>query len=115
MRRVASELGLGTMSLYHYVRSKDELLDLMSDGIMGGQLVDDAELQKGWRAGLTAIANATRRNFRPRLDGRRDEPAAFLGPGAQRAAPHRAVAGRGGRPGLDARARWISSPPSTTT
>jgi AcrR family transcriptional regulator len=63
MRRVATELGFGTMSLYHYVRSKDELLDLMSDGIMGGQLVDDAELRKGWRAGLTAIAHATRRNF----------------------------------------------------
>jgi AcrR family transcriptional regulator len=63
MRRVASELGLGTMSLYHYVRSKDELLDLMSDGIMAGQLVDDGELRRGWRAGLTAIAHATRSNF----------------------------------------------------
>ena len=63
MRRVAAELGLGTMSLYHYVRSKDELLDLMSDGIMAGQLVSDDELQRGWRAGLTAIAQATRSNF----------------------------------------------------
>jgi AcrR family transcriptional regulator len=63
MRRVASELGLGTMSLYHYVRSKDELLDLMSDGIMAGQLVPDDELRQGWRSGLTAIAQATRRNF----------------------------------------------------
>ena len=63
MRRVASELGLGTMSLYHYVRSKDELLDLMGDAVMGGQLVDETDLQKGWRAGLTAIANATRANF----------------------------------------------------
>jgi AcrR family transcriptional regulator len=63
MRRVASELGLGTMSLYHYVRGKDELLDLMTDGIMGGQLVDEAELERGWRAGLTAIARATRANF----------------------------------------------------
>jgi AcrR family transcriptional regulator len=63
MRRVARELGLGTMSLYHYVRGKDELLDLMSDAILGGQLVDDAELQKGWRAGLRAIAFATRANF----------------------------------------------------
>jgi AcrR family transcriptional regulator len=63
MRRVASELGLGTMSLYHYVRSKDELLDLMGDRIMGGQLVDDADLRRGWREGLTAIAKATRANF----------------------------------------------------
>src|SRR6266508_2374264 len=52
MRRVARELGLGTMSLYHYVRGKDELIDLMSDAILGGQLVDDAELGKGWRPAL---------------------------------------------------------------
>jgi AcrR family transcriptional regulator len=63
MRRVASELGLGTMSLYHYVHSKDELLDLMGDRIVGGQLVDDADLARGWREGLTAIAQATRANF----------------------------------------------------
>jgi AcrR family transcriptional regulator len=63
MRRVASELGLGTMSLYHYVRSKDELLDLMGDRIIGGQLVDDTDLRRGWREGLRAIAQATRANF----------------------------------------------------
>ena len=63
MRRVASELGLGTMSLYHYVRSKDELLDLMGDRIAGDQLVDEADLRRGWREGLSAIAQATRRNF----------------------------------------------------
>jgi AcrR family transcriptional regulator len=51
------------MSLYHYVKSKDELLDLMGDRIAGGQLVDDAELQRGWREGLTAIARATRANL----------------------------------------------------
>jgi AcrR family transcriptional regulator len=87
MRRVASELGLGTMSLYHYVRSKDELLDLMSDGIMGGQLVDDAELRKGWRAGLTAIAHATRRNFErhPWMgDAMRPRPSSVPGPNALR-------------------------------
>ncbi|HEX5899284.1 MAG TPA: TetR/AcrR family transcriptional regulator [Solirubrobacteraceae bacterium] len=87
MRRVASELGLGTMSLYHYVRSKDELLDLMSDGIMGGQLVDDAELRKGWRTGLAAIAHATRRNFErhPWMgDAMRPRPSSFPGPNALR-------------------------------
>ena len=63
MRRVARELGLGTMSLYHYVRGKDELIDVMSDAILGNQLVDDAELRKGWRPALRAIAVATRRNF----------------------------------------------------
>ena len=85
MRRVASELGLGTMSLYHYVHSKDELLDLMGDKIMGGQLVDDAELQKGWRAGLTAIAQATRRNFERHAwmgDAMRPRPSSVPGPNA---------------------------------
>ncbi|HEY7622365.1 MAG TPA: TetR/AcrR family transcriptional regulator [Solirubrobacteraceae bacterium] len=63
MRRVARELGIGTMSLYHYVRSKDELMDLVSDAVMGVQLVDEAELRRGWRPALRAIATATRRNF----------------------------------------------------
>jgi AcrR family transcriptional regulator len=87
MRRVAAELGLGTMSLYHYLNSKDELLDLMSDGIMGGQLVDEAELAKGWRAGLTAIANATRSNFlrHPWMgDAMRPRPSSVPGPNAVR-------------------------------
>ena len=35
MRRVASELGAGTMTLYHYVRTKDELVALMDNAIMG--------------------------------------------------------------------------------
>jgi AcrR family transcriptional regulator len=87
MRRVAAELGLGTMSLYHYIRSKDELLDLMADGIMGGQIVDDSELRHGWRAGLTAIAHATRRNFErhPWMgDAMRPRPMTVPGPNAMR-------------------------------
>ncbi|HEY3188654.1 MAG TPA: TetR/AcrR family transcriptional regulator, partial [Solirubrobacteraceae bacterium] len=87
MRRVAAELGLGTMSLYHYLRSKDELIDLMADGIMGGQLVDDAELRKGWRAGLTAIAHATRRNFESHPwmgEAMRPRPSSVPGPNAMR-------------------------------
>nr|QWQ57437.1 TetR family regulator [Streptomyces tsukubensis] len=31
MRRIATELGIGTMSLYRYVAGKDELVDLMLD------------------------------------------------------------------------------------
>lgn len=87
MRRVARELGLGTMSLYHYVKSKDELLDLMGDGIMQGQLVDDDELTHGWRAGLSAIAQATRGNFErhPWLsDAMRPRPNTIPGPSALR-------------------------------
>ena len=32
MRRLAGALGAGAMSLYHYVASKEELLDAMIDG-----------------------------------------------------------------------------------
>jgi AcrR family transcriptional regulator len=56
MRRVAVELGAGTMTLYHYVRGKDELLDLMDDAIMGQVLVPPEALGSGWRTALTAIA-----------------------------------------------------------
>lgn len=35
MRRVAERLGVGAMSLYRYVPSKSELLDLMQDSISG--------------------------------------------------------------------------------
>ena len=37
MRRVAERLGVGTMSLYTYVPSKAELLDLMLDTVYGEQ------------------------------------------------------------------------------
>ena len=36
MRRVARQLGAGTMTLYHYVRNKDELITLMADEVMAG-------------------------------------------------------------------------------
>src|SRR5689334_23340997 len=35
MRKVAAVLGAGTMSLYHYVRTKEDLLAAMDDLIMG--------------------------------------------------------------------------------
>ena len=60
MRRLARELGAGTMSLYHYIRTKDDLLALMDDALMGELLVPDAELPTDWRAALTAIAHRTR-------------------------------------------------------
>ena len=46
MRRVAVELGAGTMTLYHYVRTKDELFALMDDAIMGELLIPDDELRR---------------------------------------------------------------------
>ena len=41
MRRIAAELDAGTMTLYHYVRTKDELLTLVVDAVMGEVVVPD--------------------------------------------------------------------------
>lgn len=60
MRRIAAELGAGTMTLYHYVKTKDELLALLADRVMGEMLLDDLEFPDGWRACMTAIARRTR-------------------------------------------------------
>jgi AcrR family transcriptional regulator len=61
MRRLASELGVGTMTLYHYVETKDELLALASDTVMGEvALGADESLPDGWRAALTVLAHRTR-------------------------------------------------------
>jgi AcrR family transcriptional regulator len=62
MRRVASELGVGTMSLYHHVGDKDELLELMSDAI-SGELLVPGEILGDWRAALRAIAHRTRESL----------------------------------------------------
>jgi AcrR family transcriptional regulator len=63
MRRVASELGAGTMTLYHYVRNKRELAALMDDAVMGELLVPADELADDWREGLAQIARRTYRVF----------------------------------------------------
>jgi AcrR family transcriptional regulator len=61
MRRIAAELEAGTMTLYHYVRTKDELLSLVLDSIMGELVVPDGEpIPDDWRAALTLIAERTR-------------------------------------------------------
>jgi len=64
MRHVARELGAGTMSLYHYVQNKDELLRLMGDSIMGELLVPDEELTGEWRGNLSKLARETRQTFK---------------------------------------------------
>jgi AcrR family transcriptional regulator len=63
MRRVADALGAGTMTLYYYVRTKDDLVTLMDDAVMAKALVSEAALQRGWRPALTAIARQTRDVF----------------------------------------------------
>jgi len=63
MRRVAADLGAGTMSLYYYLRSKDDLVALMDDALLGESLIPDDELPDDWRAALAAIARRTRDVF----------------------------------------------------
>jgi AcrR family transcriptional regulator len=65
MRRVAQRLGAGTMTLYNYVSTKDELITLMADAVMAEALVPEGRLAEGdWRRGLRQIALHTRETFR---------------------------------------------------
>ncbi|MER0482049.1 TetR/AcrR family transcriptional regulator [Streptomyces sp. Edi2] len=54
MRRVATALGSGTTSLYRYVTSRDELLELMIDAAQGEDV--PPPLSGDWRADLRAAA-----------------------------------------------------------
>src|SRR6266700_1877830 len=60
MRRVARELGAGTMSLYRYVRNKDDLLELMVDAVLGETIPEDFARTGDWRADLRALARLMR-------------------------------------------------------
>ena len=64
MRRVAKDLGAGTMSLYRYVRTKDELIQLMIDEVVGETVPEDFERAGDWRADLRAIARMMRDSMR---------------------------------------------------
>jgi AcrR family transcriptional regulator len=59
MRRIASELRVGTMSLYHHVADKEELLELMADAT-SAELIVPGEVLGDWREALRAIAHNTR-------------------------------------------------------
>ncbi len=63
MRRIADELGAATMTLYHYIRTKDDLKALMDDAIMASVIVPEGELPTHWRAALQRIALASYRAF----------------------------------------------------
>jgi AcrR family transcriptional regulator len=59
IRRVAAELGAGTMSLYRYISAKADLVALMDDAIMGESLIP-GKLPADWREALAMIARSTR-------------------------------------------------------
>ncbi|MET8052778.1 TetR/AcrR family transcriptional regulator C-terminal domain-containing protein [Streptosporangium sp. NPDC005286] len=59
MRRIAAEIGAGAMSLYRYVPSRDNLVELMADRLMGE--IDVTGMPSGdWRADLTRYADGLR-------------------------------------------------------
>jgi AcrR family transcriptional regulator len=61
MRRLAAELDAGTMTLYHYVRTKDEVLTLVLDALMGEVVFGpDEPMPQHWRDAMTAIAARSR-------------------------------------------------------
>ncbi|MEV5709741.1 TetR/AcrR family transcriptional regulator [Actinoallomurus sp. NPDC052274] len=59
MRRIAAEIGAGAMSLYRYVPSRDDLIVLVADRLMGE--IDVEGMPSGdWRADLTRYAQELR-------------------------------------------------------
>ena len=59
MRRVASEVGAGVMSLYSYAPDKETLLELMVDQV-SGELPTAGPLTGDWRTDLKAIGHLQR-------------------------------------------------------
>lgn len=58
MRRVAVSLGVGTMSLYTYVASRDELVEMMLDNVYGEAVRDLRDRNTtDWQHGLRAVAD----------------------------------------------------------
>jgi len=58
LRRLAAELGVGTMTLYSYFRGKDELLDAMADRVLGAMELPPAERAEDPATALRAVAKA---------------------------------------------------------
>lgn len=58
MRRLARELGAGTMTLYHYVADKDDLLDGMIDVVFSE--IDLPATEADWRTAMRERAGSVR-------------------------------------------------------
>lgn len=54
MRKLAAQLGMGTMSLYRYIPTKDDLLTLMLDHVNGKHL-ERLDPDAGWRPTLETV------------------------------------------------------------
>lgn len=63
MRRLAKELGVGTMSLYRYVPGKPELINLLLDRVLGSSGDRFSDLGDDWRAVLERSAREGRQTY----------------------------------------------------
>jgi AcrR family transcriptional regulator len=84
MRRLAAELGVGTMTLYGYFRTKDELLDAVAEEAQGGYRPTPADgdwrdtlrkVARGWHRGLARHPSIVQLRLRRPVLG----PEAFRG------------------------------------
>jgi AcrR family transcriptional regulator len=83
MRRLADELGVATMTIYGYFRSKDELLDAVIDA--GAARIVVAEARGSWRARLRQLMLGLRDSLREHpavVELRLERP--IISPGALR-------------------------------
>jgi AcrR family transcriptional regulator len=62
IRRVAAELGIRPMSIYTHIASKDDLVDLMLDEVIGEVLLPEP-LPDNWREALRQIAHRSHDAF----------------------------------------------------
>ncbi|MFK0296871.1 TetR/AcrR family transcriptional regulator [Streptomyces sp. NPDC090442] len=74
MRRLAAELGVTAMSLYWYVDTKDDLLELAVDAVAGELALPDESDGADWRGQLRVLATSyrdvlVRHAWAPRLLG----------------------------------------------
>ena len=60
MRRLAAELNVTAMSVYWYVDTKDDLLELALDAVMGDIRLPDPEAGEDWRDQLRSLAREYR-------------------------------------------------------
>jgi AcrR family transcriptional regulator len=67
MRRVGEELDTGAASLYWHVGSKDGLLDLVLDRVIGEQEIPDPEPER-WQEQLKEVARTMRATIRSHRD-----------------------------------------------
>ncbi len=61
MRNLARALGIEAMSLYHHVKSKDDILDGMVDLVFGEIVLPSAD--EAWKSGMLKRAESTRQTL----------------------------------------------------